>query len=158
PAVRARAARPRAQRPGLRRVDLLGGAHPRDARMREQQLAAGNDAVDNRADLQRHAYDFRNRTGFTYTVLDPASRDVIGCVYIYPLPDSGDDARALSWVRAGHADVDVPPWRPRRAARPRPPPWVGGGHGEVDVRLWRAVSDWLASDWPFGSVEYAPRA
>ena len=34
---------------------------------------------ENRADLQRHADDFRNRTGFTYTVLDPASRDVIGC-------------------------------------------------------------------------------
>ena len=42
---------------------------------------------ENRADLQRHADDFRNRTGFTYTVLDPASRDVIGCVYLYPLPD-----------------------------------------------------------------------
>ena len=24
--------------------------------------------------------------------------------------------------------------------------------------LWRAASEWLASDWPFGSVEYAPRA
>jgi hypothetical protein len=41
---------------------------------------------ENRADLERHANDFRMRTGFTYTVLDPASRDVIGCVYIYPLP------------------------------------------------------------------------
>src|SRR5581483_2459782 len=36
---------------------------------------------ENRADLQRHADDFRARKGFTYTVLDPASRDVIGCVY-----------------------------------------------------------------------------
>jgi hypothetical protein len=87
---------------------------------------------ENRADLQRHADDFRNRRGFTYTVLDPAGRDVIGCVYIYPLPESDDDARALSWVRASHAELDVP--------------------------LWRAVSEWLASDWPFGSVEYAPRA
>jgi RimJ/RimL family protein N-acetyltransferase len=86
---------------------------------------------ENRADLQRHADDFRNRTGFTYTVLDPASRDVIGCVYIYPLPDSDYDARALSWVRASHAQLDTP--------------------------LWRVVSEWLASDWPFGSVEYAPR-
>ena len=86
---------------------------------------------ENRADLQRHADDFRNRTGFTYTVLDPASRDVIGCVYIYPLPDSEYDARALSWVRASHAQLDTP--------------------------LWRVVSEWLASDWPFGSVEYAPR-
>jgi hypothetical protein len=87
---------------------------------------------ENRADLQRHADDFRNRAGFTYTVLDPASREVIGCVYIYPLPDGDCDARALSWVRASHAQLDTP--------------------------LWRAVSEWLASDWPFGSVEYAPRA
>ena len=41
---------------------------------------------ENRADLQRHADDFRDRKGFTYTVLEPASRDVIGCVYIYPVP------------------------------------------------------------------------
>jgi len=87
---------------------------------------------ENRADLQRHADDFRNRTGFTYTVLDPASGDVIGCVYIYPRRDSDVDARTRSWVRASHAEVDTP--------------------------LWRAVSEWLASDWPFGSVEYAPRA
>ena len=87
---------------------------------------------ENRADLQRHADDFRNRTGFTYTVLDPVSRDVIGCVYLYPRRDSDVDARALSWVRASHAELDAP--------------------------LWRAVSEWLASDWPFGSVEYAPRA
>ena len=33
---------------------------------------------ENRADLQRHADDFRNRRGFTYTVLDPARREVIG--------------------------------------------------------------------------------
>jgi hypothetical protein len=86
----------------------------------------------NRADLQRHADDFRTRKGFTYTVLDPASRDVIGCVYIYPLPDSDYDACALSWVRESHAQLDTP--------------------------LWRAVSEWLESDWPFASVQYAPRA
>jgi RimJ/RimL family protein N-acetyltransferase len=85
---------------------------------------------ENRADLQRHADDFRGRRGFTYTVLDPASRDVIGCVYLYPRPDVG--ARAHSWVRASHAELDAP--------------------------LWRAVSDWLTSDWPFVDVEYAPRA
>jgi hypothetical protein len=57
---------------------------------------------------------------------------VIGCVYIYPLPDSDYDARTQSWVRASHASLDLP--------------------------LWRAVSEWLASDWPFDSVDYAPRA
>ncbi len=85
----------------------------------------------NRGDLERHAEDFRNRTGFTYTVLDQVDRDVIGCVYIYPTSDTGYDACALSWVRESHAHLDVP--------------------------LWRAVSAWLESAWPFASVEYAPR-
>ena len=87
---------------------------------------------ENRADLQRHADDFRTRKGFTYTVLDPGSRDVIGCVYIYPRRDSDVDARVRSWVRESHAHLDAP--------------------------LWRAVSEWLASDWPFRSVESAPRS
>ena len=87
---------------------------------------------ENRADLERHADDFRHRRGFTYTVLARDTGDVVGCVYIYPLPeDSGYDARVLSWVRASHAELDVP--------------------------LWRAVSDWVASEWPFEQVEYAPR-
>src|SRR5262249_46851700 len=88
-------------------------------------------ADENRADLQRHADDFRNRTGFTFTVLDPANGDVIGCVYIYPRPNTDYDAGVHSWVRASHAQLDAP--------------------------LWRAVSRWLASDWPFGRVEYAAR-
>jgi hypothetical protein len=33
---------------------------------------------DNLRDLQAHADDFENRAGFTYTVLDPATGDVIG--------------------------------------------------------------------------------
>src|ERR1051325_4149974 len=59
---------------------------------------------ENRADLERHANDFGNRSGFTYTVLGPESRDVIGCLYIYPLPDSDYDGRVLSWVRADRAE------------------------------------------------------
>jgi RimJ/RimL family protein N-acetyltransferase len=86
---------------------------------------------ENREDLERHADDFRSRKGFTYTVLDLSDRDVIGCVYIYPLRDSDDTAIVRSWVRKSHARLDIP--------------------------LWRAVSEWLESDWPFTAVEYAPR-
>ena len=92
---------------------------------------AGRTADENLRDLERHAEDFRNRAGFTYTVLDREGGDVIGCVYIYPLRDSEYDARVLSWVRASHADLDA--------------------------RLWRAVSDWLEADWPFEKVDYASR-
>jgi RimJ/RimL family protein N-acetyltransferase len=86
---------------------------------------------ENREDLERHADDFRDRKGFTYTVLDPADRDVIGCVYIYPVRDTEGTAIAQSWVRTSHAHLDTP--------------------------LWRAVSDWLEADWPFTAVRYAPR-
>lgn len=85
----------------------------------------------NLRDLERHADDFANRKGFTYTVLDPATGEVIGCVYIYPDKDEEHDARVLSWVRASRA--------------------------ELDVELWRAVSSWLSDDWPFESVAYAER-
>jgi RimJ/RimL family protein N-acetyltransferase len=89
-------------------------------------------AEENRADLRRHAADFADRTGFTYTVLDPAGGDVIGCVYIYPLRDGEPGASVSSWVRESHQRLDTP--------------------------LWQAVTDWLASDWPFTNVEYATRA
>src|ERR1700721_2700412 len=36
---------------------------------------------DNLRDLERHAQDFAERRGFTYTVLSADSGDVIGCVY-----------------------------------------------------------------------------
>jgi hypothetical protein len=89
-------------------------------------------ADENRADLEQHAGDFRARKGFTYTVLDPASRDVIGCVYIYPVRDLDYDAQALSWVRESYAHLDIP--------------------------LWRVISGWLAADWPFARVQFAQRA
>jgi hypothetical protein len=63
---------------------------------------------DNRRDLERHAQDFAARVGFTYTVLDPASRTVIGCVYIYPDDKGGADATVGSWVRTSHAELDIP--------------------------------------------------
>ncbi|HEY3766352.1 MAG TPA: hypothetical protein VGL44_14430 [Gaiellales bacterium] len=87
----------------------------------------------NRDDLLRHQRDFQARTGFTYTVLGGGGDDVIGCVYIYPLaPDPEPGAAHVdSWVRADHAELDVP--------------------------LHRAVSDWLAADWPFRRVDYAAR-
>jgi hypothetical protein len=85
---------------------------------------------ENRADLERHASDFENRTGFTYTVLSPEG-DVIGCVYIYPSEKKAVDAQVSSWVRASDADLDP--------------------------LLWRTVRTWLDSHWPFESIDYAPR-
>ena len=86
---------------------------------------------DNLRDLRHHAEDFERRRGFTYTVLDPDSGDVIGCVYIYPDAAGPRRATVQSWVRASRAELDVP--------------------------LWRAVSVWLAADWPFDAVSYDSR-
>jgi hypothetical protein len=91
----------------------------------------GRSIADNLRDLRRHADDFDQRRGFTYTVLDPATADVIGCVYIYPDADDPHCAGVQSWVRASRAEVDVP--------------------------LWRAVSAWLETSWPFDGVTYADR-
>ena len=60
-------------------------------------------------DLRRHAADFGARTGFTSTVLDPVTGDVIGCVYLYYPSQSPDaDVTAQSWARSSHAELDVP--------------------------------------------------
>jgi hypothetical protein len=83
----------------------------------------------NLADLRRHADDFANGRGFTYSVLQ--GDEVIGCVYIYPARDDGSIVEVRSWVRADRADLDK--------------------------SLHDAVSRWLSTDWPFAQVRYAPR-
>ncbi len=83
----------------------------------------------NLSDLQRHAGDFTNRDGFTYSVL--SGDEVIGCVYIYPSRSEGHDATVRSWLRESRS--------------------------ELDVTVWRDVSAWLAARWPFTSLDYASR-
>jgi hypothetical protein len=85
----------------------------------------------NLGDLERHARDFVERKGFTFTVLAPGTEDVIGCLYIYPARDGEHDAQVRSWVRADVAELDAP--------------------------LHAAVSRWLAERWPFERVIYADR-
>ena len=95
--------------------------------------------AENLSDLERHAQDFAGRRGFTYTVLSTATGEVIGCVYIYPPrgespghPSAGEEhASVKSWVRADQA--------------------------ALDPVLYHAVRAWLERDWPFHSIEYAPR-
>jgi hypothetical protein len=85
---------------------------------------------ENRADLERHARDFVDRRGFTFTVLD-ASDDVVGCVYVHPARYGVHDASVQSWVRESEA--------------------------AIDDTLRRAIADWLTSDaWPFERPLYAP--
>ena len=80
----------------------------------------------NLSDLVGHANDFEARTGFTFTVLDPADDDVIGCVYIYPSRTDDFDVTVHSWVRADRAEFDEP--------------------------LADAVAQWLVADWPWQRI------
>jgi hypothetical protein len=85
---------------------------------------------ENLADLERHARDFAERVGFTYTVLDD-SGDVVGCVYVYPATDGVHGVHVRSWVTKPRADLDP--------------------------ELRRAVADWLESDaWSFERPLYEP--
>jgi hypothetical protein len=83
----------------------------------------GMSSEENRDDLVRHARDFAERTGFTFTVLDPADDHVIGCVYLYPSKNPEHDVSVRSWVSAEVA--------------------------ELDGELADAVAAWLAAEWPW---------
>lgn len=92
--------------------------------------------AENFGDLQRHARDFAERRGFTYSVLSTQDGEVIGCVYIYPrgrgdAAGGGTHAVVRSWVRADRA--------------------------ALDGILYHVVVEWLERHWPFDSIEYAPR-
>jgi hypothetical protein len=88
----------------------------------------GFSAEQNLGDLEAHADEFERRVAFAYTVLDPASDDVIGCVYIDP-GDRDGSASVRSWVRADVADLDAP--------------------------LREVVREWLTESWPFDNINYA---
>jgi hypothetical protein len=88
----------------------------------------GFSAEQNLGDLVEHADEFERRVAFAYSVLEPDSDKVIGCVYIDPGVRDGI-ASVRSWVRADVAELDAP--------------------------LREAVRDWVAESWPFEAIEYA---
>ena len=99
--------------------------------------------AENLRDLERHALDFTERRGFTYTVLGAGTGTgagaVIGCVYIYP--QRGDSQGGAS-PGGQRADVSS---------------WVRADRAELDPVLYHSVRAWLERDWPFRSIEYALR-
>lgn len=118
-------------RAGLSRLDVVDGAHRGDAGFPVGHLAARDDAGRKPRRPGATLGRLPQPCGFTYTVLDPADRDVIGCVDVYPVRNTDHEAHVLSWTRQSHAHLDTP--------------------------LRRAVGEWLASDSPFANVRYGPR-
>jgi hypothetical protein len=86
--------------------------------------------AQNLQDLEQHYTEFKQREGFTYSVLKGS--EIIGCVYIYPSAAREPGvAEVRSWVRADHAALDRP--------------------------LYEMIGSWLRDEWPFEQVRYAPR-
>jgi hypothetical protein len=94
-------------------------------------LDLGLSLADNAADIGKHVTQFADRTRFAYTVLDPATAEVIGCLYIGAPVRDGYDADVRSWTRADRAHLDKP--------------------------LHDAVTRWLSRVWPFRQPDYAAR-
>jgi hypothetical protein len=97
--------------------------------------------AENRADLERHQREHDARIAFTYTVLNPAQDQCLGCVYIQP---SEQEERAVCptakfpttvgfWVRAAEIQHDL------------------------DLHLFNTLRAWLASEWQFDCILYVIR-
>jgi len=100
-----------------------GSRWPRDDLSLEQNLV----------DLGWHQKKAQLREAFAYTVLEPASSRVVGCVYLDPSEREGFDAEVQLWVRAS----EVP--------------------SGLDPHLHSAVRLWVSESWPFTSVAYPGR-
>ena len=94
---------------------------------------------DNLRDLERHAQDFAERRGFTYTVLSTGTGEVIGCVYIYPPRGERPGGASEGEQRAAVSS------------------WMRADRAALDPVLYHTVRAWLERDWPFHSIEYASR-
>lgn len=96
----------------------------------------------NRKDLELLERRHGDREAFTYTVMDPAGTECLGCVYIMP-PD------ARSFAKARITPVDDRRWEDYDAAVYF---WVRRSRlaTQTDRMLLDALRAWLAQDWSLG--------
>jgi RimJ/RimL family protein N-acetyltransferase len=100
---------------------------------------------ENLADLERHEADFRDRRGFTYTVLDPEGTRCLGCVYVYPLVRAlrGACVAGDEIARIGAHEAVAWFWmRPDAVA------------ADLDRRLLEELLRWLRTDFAFSRVVF----
>jgi hypothetical protein len=77
--------------------------------------------------------EFQKRSSFAYTVMSPDESECIGCVYIYPSPNSVYDSMVIMWVRQSE---------------------VKNG---LDAHLSEIVKKWVREKWPFKNPGYPGR-
>ena len=112
------------------RAELLlgsGGTWPREGFTLEENLA----------DLQRHEQEHRDRVAFTYTVMNPAETECLGCIYIGPLKRLlGHDGGSGEYLSDNTAYVSF--WvRQSRLA------------DHLDRHLLQALIPWFQNEWSF---------
>ncbi len=98
----------------------FGGEWPREGFTLEENLR----------DLERHAQDFQQRKGFTFTMVTLDEERVLGCVYIYPTELADADAQVRLWVRQSEQE------------------------NGLDRVLFQTVQRWMSEEWPFERVTY----
>lgn len=101
-------------------------------------FTVADDLVDVESLEQRHL----DRHSFTYTVMDPAGTECLGCVYIMPT-----DARSLTSSEI--TPTGDRPWSDYSAAIYF---WVRTSRlaSGLDGRLLDAVRTWIAEEWTLG--------
>jgi hypothetical protein len=115
------------------RAELLlssGGTWPREGFTREENLA----------DLERHEQEHHDRVAFTYTIMNPAESECLGCLYINP-PERliGHNEEAGKYLSDNAAFVDF---------------WVRHSRlaDQLDRRVLQALIPWFQNEWAFSQV------
>jgi hypothetical protein len=89
-------------------------------------------------DLRRHAAEFAAGEAYTYSVVDPTTTDVVGCVYVSPDRD---------------ADAGAAEQAPRAVVRS----WVRADRAGLDAAVASAIAMWLAETDLFTAVRWPGR-
>ena len=84
-------------------------------------------------DLGWHQKEFQTRSSFAYTVTNLDETECLGCMYIFPSPNSEYDAEIIMWVRQSEIDKGL------------------------DQYLYTTVKQWLKDKWPFTNPGYPGR-
>jgi hypothetical protein len=110
-----------------------GGSWPRE----------GFTLEENQADLIQHEQEHQGRVAFTYTVINPAETECLGCLYIHPLKPllqrydlpaehiAEASAYVTFWVRQSRLQDNL------------------------DRRLLRELVAWFQTEWAFSQVVFA---
>jgi hypothetical protein len=83
---------------------------------------------DNKRDLEWHADEFKRRSSFTYTVIDPEMSGCAGCVYLFPPTRIGYDVELFMWLRSDRYLTDR------------------------EVAFRSELRDWICGVWHFDNI------